>query len=179
VFDALSPGAPPDHRALALAPIDHVGIAVHYTADALRLYVDVLGLHPEPTEIAADENLKITFLDGANSRVEILEPLPGDSPVARFLDKRGEGMHHICFVVPDIVATLRALAAAGYQLVDEHPRLGRHGELVAFVHPRPTHGVLIELYQVDPGVRRGTTGGWTNGSAHPPDGSEDGESLAR
>lgn len=128
-------------------PIDHVAIAVRDTADALRLYVDLLGLRPEPTEIAATENLKITFLDGANSRVEILEPLAGDSAVARFLEKRSEGLHHICFAVPDLVATLASLKAAGYQLVDEQPRPGRHGELLAFVHPKSTNGVMIELYQ--------------------------------
>lgn len=128
-------------------PIDHVAIAVRDTADALRLYVDLLGLRPKPTEIATAENLKITFLDGANSRVEILEPLAGDSAVARFLEKRGEGLHHICFAVPDLVATLASLKAAGYQLVDEQPRPGRHGELLAFVHPKSTNGVMIELYQ--------------------------------
>lgn len=132
-------------------PLDHVAIAVHDTADALRLYVDVLGLHPEPTEIAVAENLKITFLNGANSRIEVLEPLPGDSAVARFLEKRGEGMHHVCFVVPNLEATLATLAANGYQLVDERPRRGLHGNLVAFVHPKSTNGVMIELYQEDSG----------------------------
>ncbi|MGH2458873.1 MAG: methylmalonyl-CoA epimerase [Chloroflexota bacterium] len=128
-------------------PIDHVAVAVHDTADALRLYVDLFGLRPEPTTIAPGENLKITFLSGANLRIEVLEPLPGDSAVARFLEKRGEGMHHVCFQVPDLPATLGALAAAGYQLVDEHPRTGVHGELLAFVHPKSTNGVMIELYQ--------------------------------
>jgi len=128
-------------------PIDHVAIAVRDTADALRLYVDTLGLKPAPTVIATDENLKITFLDGSNSRIEILEPLTGDSAVARFLEKRGEGLHHVCFVVPDLTATLNALAAAGYQLVDEKPRRGIHGQLLAFVHPKSTNGVMIELYE--------------------------------
>ena len=128
-------------------PIDHVAVAVHDTADALRLYVDVLGLCAEPTTVATDENLKITFLSGANTRIEVLEPLPGDSAVARFLEKRGEGMHHVCFRVPDLPAMLGALAANGYQLVDDRPRTGIHGELLAFVHPKSTHGVMIELYQ--------------------------------
>jgi len=128
-------------------PIDHVAIAVRDTADALRLYVDVLGLRAEATTIASGENLKITFLNGANTRIEILEPLPGDSPVGRFLEKRGEGMHHVCFSVPDLPAMLGALARAGYDLVDEHPRVGVHGELLAFVHPKSTNGVMIELYQ--------------------------------
>lgn len=127
--------------------VDHVAIAVHDTAMALRLYVDLLGLRPEPTVVSPGENLKITFLNGVNSRLEIIEPMPGDSAVARFLEKRGEGMHHVCFRVPDIAATLAGLAAAGYQLVDDRPRHGVHGELLAFVHPKATNGVLIELYQ--------------------------------
>ncbi len=130
-------------------PIDHIAIAVHDTADALRLYVGVLGLRPEPTEIAAAENLKITFLNGANTRIEVLEPLSSDCPVGRFLEKRGEGIHHVCFAVPDVEATLAALAANGYQLVDERPRRGLHGNLAAFVHPKSTNGVMIELYQED------------------------------
>jgi methylmalonyl-CoA epimerase len=132
-------------------PIDHIAIAVHDTADALRLYVGVLGLRPEPTEIATAENLKVTFLHGANARIEILEPLSDDCPVGRFLQKRGEGMHHVCFAVPNIETVLATLAANGYQLVDERPRKGMHGHLAAFVHPKSTNGVMIELYQEDSG----------------------------
>lgn len=128
-------------------PIDHVAIAVRDTADALRLYVDVLGLQPGATEIVPAENLKITFVKGANARLEILEPLTGDSAVARFLEKRGEGLHHVCFQVPDLRATLERLEAAGYQLVDQEPRRGAHGQLLAFVHPKSTNGVMIELYE--------------------------------
>jgi methylmalonyl-CoA epimerase len=127
--------------------LDHVGIAVNDTDEALRLYRDLLGLRADPPEIVPSENLRITFLQGANTRIEVLEPLPGDSAVARFLAKRGEGIHHLCFAVPDIVATLRAFADTGYQLIDLTPRPGRHGELLAFVHPKSTLGVLIELYQ--------------------------------
>src|SRR4029079_7444742 len=91
-------------RGLAL---DHVGIAVYHTEDSLRLYCETLGLVAEPTEFVESENLQVTFLRGANARLALLEPLPGDSAVARFLEKRGEGMHHLCFAVPDIEATLR------------------------------------------------------------------------
>jgi methylmalonyl-CoA/ethylmalonyl-CoA epimerase len=128
--------------------LDHVGIAVYHTEDALRLYAETLGLVAEPTEVDPTENLKVTFLHGANARIELLEPLPGDSAVARFLEKRGEGMHHLCFAVSDIETTLRTFADAGYALIDPHARPGRHGELMAFVHPKSTSGVLIELYQV-------------------------------
>ena len=128
-------------------PIDHVGFAVRDTGDALRLYVETLGFTAGPTEIAEDENLKVTFLTGANARIEILEPLPGDSAVARFLEKRGEGVHHVCLVVPDLPAMLKRLYVAGYQLVDERPRQNFHGRWLAFVHPKSTNGVMIELYQ--------------------------------
>ena len=131
--------------------LDHVGIAVHHTEDALRLYGETLGLVADPAEIIPSENVKVTFLQGANAQIELLEPLPGDSPVARFLEKRGEGMHHLCFSVGDIEMTLRTFADAGYALIDTHARPGRHGELVAFVHPKSTFGVLIELYQVPAG----------------------------
>ncbi|HEX5417589.1 MAG TPA: methylmalonyl-CoA epimerase, partial [Chloroflexota bacterium] len=148
------PGAP---------PVDHVALAVRDTADALRLYVDVLGLRAEPAEIVPSENLKVTFLNGPNTRMEILEPLPGDSAVARFLDKRGEGLHHVCFVVPSIAETLGALGEAGYQLVDQQARPGRHGEMVAFVHPKSTNGVMIELYERRTTAQRGAAGGSANG----------------
>jgi methylmalonyl-CoA/ethylmalonyl-CoA epimerase len=128
-------------------PIDHVALAVRNTDDALRLYVDTLGMEASPTEVAADETLKVTFLTSANARIEILEPLPGDSAVARFLEKRGEGVHHVCFVVPDLPATLERLRVAGYQLVDEQPRQNFHSRWLAFVHPKSTNGVMIELYQ--------------------------------
>jgi methylmalonyl-CoA epimerase len=143
--------------------IDHVAIAVRDTADAVRLYCDGMGLKAETTEIAVDENLKVTFLQGANTRIEVLEPLAGDSAVARFLEKRGEGLHHICFAVLDVAASLRSLADAGFQLVDDVPRLGRHGELLAFVHPRTANGVLIELYEYGSAAQLGAAGGLTDG----------------
>jgi methylmalonyl-CoA/ethylmalonyl-CoA epimerase len=128
-------------------PIDHVAIVVRDTATALRLYEGVLGMKAGPTEEMPDANVKATFLEGANGRIEILEPLPGDSGVARFMEKRGEGLHHLCLTVPDLPATLRALERAGYEPIDRQPRRNAHGKLLAFVHPKSAHGVLIELYQ--------------------------------
>jgi len=162
----------PAEPLLAGFPIDHVAIAVRSTAEALRLYVGLLGLTPEPTVIATDDNVKTTFLDGSNARIEILEPLPGDSAVARFLEKRGEGLHHLCLVVPDLRRTLDRLTAAGYQLVDELPRRNERGDLLAFVHPKAANGVLIELYQADSVAQRGVTGGRSNGPASAPHPSE-------
>jgi methylmalonyl-CoA/ethylmalonyl-CoA epimerase len=152
--------------------IDHVAVAVRDTADALRLYLDVLGLRAGRTEVVPAENLKITFLSGGNTRIEVLEPLPGDSAVARFLEKRGEGLHHVCFVVPDVAARLRAFAEAGYQLVDERPRRNHHGELVAFVHPKTTNGVMIELYQERSAALTGAAEGDDHGVEQPKEPSE-------
>jgi len=140
---------------LAGPPIDHVALAVRDTASALRLYVDILGLQAGPTVTAPGEGLRVTFLSGPAGRLEILEPLDADSPVGRFLERRGEGLHHLCFRVPDLGAALARLAAAGYQIVDERPRRGLDGRPAAFVHPRSAGGVLIELYQDDPGPRAG------------------------
>lgn len=165
----IPPGAP---------PVDHVAIAVRDTADALRLYVDVLGMTAEPVELVPSENLKVTFLNGRNTRLEILEPLPGDSAVARFLDKRGEGLHHVCFVVSSIVDTLGALEGAGYQLVDQQPRPGRHGEILAFVHPKSTNGVMIELYERRSAAQRGAAGGSANGGTDESSGSAERGGIA-
>jgi methylmalonyl-CoA epimerase len=157
---------------LADGAIDHVGIVVRDTPEALRLYVGLLGLHPGPTETSLEDNVKITFLDGENARVEMIEPLPGDSAVARFLEKRGEGLHHLCLVVPNLARTLESLRGAGYQLVDAPPRRNAQGRLLAFVHPKAANGVLIELYQADPVARWGAVGETSNGSTSPRECSE-------
>jgi methylmalonyl-CoA/ethylmalonyl-CoA epimerase len=159
-------------RSFVLPPVDHVAVAVRDTADALRLYVDTLGLRAGPTEVAPAENLKITFLASGNARIEVLEPLPGDSAVARFLEKRGEGLHHVCFVVPDVAARLREFAAAGYQLVDEQPRRNHHGDVVAFVHPKTTNGVMIELYQERSAAPSDAAKGDDHGVEQPQESSE-------
>lgn len=141
-----------DQQALPLSPlppIDHVGIAVQHTADALCLYAHLLGLSPGPTETLESEGVRITFLTSATTRLELLEPLSAESPVGRFIDKRGEGLHHLCVRVPDIVAACDTLRGAGYGIVDAIPRRGLHGELLVFVHPKTAHGVMVELYQVD------------------------------
>ncbi|MBI2941989.1 MAG: methylmalonyl-CoA epimerase [Chloroflexi bacterium] len=140
--------SPPDQGPPAGPAIHHIGIAVADTAAALRLYVGTLGLRPGPTELNERERVKITFLDGRSGRLELLEPTEPDSAVGRFLEKRGEGMHHLCLEVTDLEGELTRLATAGYQLVDQIPRRGMHGERLAFVHPKSTHGVMIELYEV-------------------------------
>jgi len=121
----------------------HVGIAVPRIADALHFYRDVLGLapgHPEEADGATIVSLRFGDVD-----VELLEPRDPDGPVARFLARRGPGIHHVCYRVPDLDRALARCRAAGYRLVDETPRHGAGGRRIAFVHPKATAGILLEL----------------------------------
>jgi methylmalonyl-CoA epimerase len=123
--------------------IAHVGIAVGDLAAALAFYKDVLGLIPESPEHA--DGATIVALPFGESRIELLaDPAPG-SPVAKFLERRGAGIHHICYRVPDLDAALERCRQAGYRLVDEAPRTGAGGHRIAFLHPKSTGGILIEL----------------------------------
>jgi len=123
--------------------IAHVGIAVPDIAAALRFYREVLGIVPGEPESA--DGATIVPLQFGDSQVELLAPLTPDSPIARFLAKRGPGIHHICYRVPDLDAALTACRAAGYRLLDETPRKGAGGRRIAFVHPKATEGILLEL----------------------------------
>ena len=123
--------------------IAHIGIAVTDIAAALPFYRDVLGLTPKPAETA--DGATIVSIPFGESDVELLQPISPESPVARFIQRRGPGIHHVCYRVPDLEAALTVCRAAGYRLVDESPRTGAHGKRIAFLHPRSTGGVLIEL----------------------------------
>jgi methylmalonyl-CoA/ethylmalonyl-CoA epimerase len=123
--------------------IAHVGIAVPDLETALAFYRDVLGLDPHAPEVL--DGATIVALPFGESEVELLAPMTPDSPVGRFLSKRGPGIHHICYRVPDLDAALEACKVAGYRLVDEVPRKGASGRRIAFVHPKATEGILIEL----------------------------------
>ena len=125
--------------------LDHVGIAVRDLGERLALYGAALGLTPSPPEDVPSESVRVVFLPAGDTRLELLEPTSADSPIARFLDRRGEGVHHICLAVPDLDAALDRLRQQGVVLVDEQPRKGAEGSRVAFVHPRGAGGVLIEL----------------------------------
>ncbi len=127
--------------------IDHIGIAVNNLDEALALYRDALGLQVTHTADEPEQRVRVAFLPRGNSEIELLEPYPGEGPVRKFMEKRGEGMHHICLAVDDIEAALARLAASGVQLIDETPRLNSRGHKIAFIHPKGAHGVLIELYQ--------------------------------
>lgn len=123
--------------------IAHVGIAVPDLDAALAFYRDVLGLTPHPPEQA--DGATIVSLPFGESEVELLSPLTADGPIARFLERRGPGIHHLCYRVPDLDAALSACRAAGYRLIDETPRAGAGGRRIAFVHPKATAGILLEL----------------------------------
>ena len=123
--------------------IAHVGIAVADLDAALAFYRDVLGLEPHPPEVV--DGARILSLAFGESEIELLAPLEDESPVGRFLAKRGPGIHHVCFRVPDLDVALQACRAAGYRLIDETPRTGAGGRRIAFVHPKTTAGILLEL----------------------------------
>lgn len=126
--------------------IDHLGIAVRSIEEALRLYEGLLGLHAAATETVEQEKVRVAMLPLEGSRIELLEPTEPDSPVGRFLEKRGEGLHHMALKVPNLAAAVERLRAAGARLLNE-PRTGAGGHLYVFVHPASTGGVLLELIQ--------------------------------
>jgi methylmalonyl-CoA/ethylmalonyl-CoA epimerase len=131
------------HRVAALPRIAHVGIAVPDIDTALAFYRDVLGLEPHGPETA--DGATVVSLPFGESEVELLAPRDADGPIARFLARRGPGIHHICYRVADLDAAVAACRAAGYRLIDETPRPGAGGRRIAFVHPKATAGILLEL----------------------------------
>jgi methylmalonyl-CoA/ethylmalonyl-CoA epimerase len=125
--------------------INHIGIAVHSIDASVSFYRDTLGMEFEGTEVVEEQKVKVAFLAVGESRIELLEPTSPESPVAKFLEKNGEGTHHLAYEVADIEAVLADLKAKGVRLVDETPRNGAHGTRIAFLHPKATGGVLTEL----------------------------------
>jgi methylmalonyl-CoA/ethylmalonyl-CoA epimerase len=123
--------------------LDHIGIAVR-SLDAAKIYEE-LGMEIEHVETVETQRVKTAFLSAGDSNIELLEPTGPDSPVAKFIEKRGEGIHHICFRVDDIDAHLQKLKEKGYRLINESAVPGAHGCRVAFLHPGAGNGVLIEL----------------------------------
>jgi len=126
--------------------IDHIGIVVRDIQEALKVYEIALGLPLKEIVHVPDQKVNVAFLPVGESNVELVQPTTEDTGVAKFLEKRGEGIHHISIEVADIEASLAQLKAQGVQLIDEAPRPGAHGR-VAFIHPRGAHGVLIELLE--------------------------------
>lgn len=127
--------------------IDHIGIATKGIDEALKFWEHALGLKNVHTEVVEDQKVRVAMLPIGESRIELLEPTSEDSPISKFLEKRGGGIHHIAVEVPDINASLAQLRSNGVRLIDETPRIGAEGCLVAFVHPSSANGVLLELVQ--------------------------------
>jgi methylmalonyl-CoA/ethylmalonyl-CoA epimerase len=127
--------------------IDHIGIATRGVEEALAFYRDALGLEVSETEEVAEQMVRVAMLPIGETRIELLEATSADSPISRFLEKRGPGIHHIAVRVDDIRVALAGLKDKGARLIDEEPRHGAGGCLVAFVHPSSTGGVLLELVQ--------------------------------
>ena len=127
--------------------INHLGIATKRIDEALGFWSDALGLENVHTEIVEDQMVRVAMLPVGESRIELLEPISDDSPISRFLEKRGGGIHHVAVEVDDIESALAKLKDNGMRLIDEKPRIGAEGCLVAFVHPSAANGVLLELVQ--------------------------------
>ncbi|XKH51108.1 methylmalonyl-CoA epimerase [Chryseomicrobium palamuruense] len=125
--------------------VDHIGIAVHSIDEALPYYIEILGLPLLKVEEVQSEQVKVAFLDAGNLKLELLEPLSESSAIHGFLEKKGPGMHHIAFGVESIQARLNDLKDNGVRLIQEQPKVGAGGALVAFIHPKSSHGVLYEL----------------------------------
>jgi methylmalonyl-CoA/ethylmalonyl-CoA epimerase len=129
--------------------INHLGIATKGIDEALKFWADSLGLENIHTETVEDQKVRVAMLPVGESRIELLEPTSDDSPISKFLEKRGGGIHHIAVEVDDIEKALEKLRSQGARLIDEKPRIGAEGCLVAFVHPGSTGGVLLELVEVN------------------------------
>ena len=131
----------------SIGPIDHIGIAVESLEKAMPFYQKTLGLPLAEIEEVPDQMVRVAIFPTGEGRVELLEPTSPDSPIAKFIAKRGEGIHHLALRVADIQTKLKELEAQGAQLIDRTPRVGAGGMLIAFVHPKATGGVLLELTQ--------------------------------
>ena len=127
--------------------IDHIGIAVRSIQEALKLYEGILGLKVSGYEDVEEQGVRVAMLPIGDSRIELLEPLHADSPVEKFMSKRGEGIHHISVCVDNIESALERFKAAGVRLIDSTPRRGAGNSKIAFIHPAGMHGVLLELVE--------------------------------
>ena len=130
-----------------MTKIEHIGIAVNNLEQASNLYETLLGVHCYKTELVVSEAVETAFFQVGNNKVELLSPTSDDSVIARFIAKKGEGIHHVAFEVTDIFKEMERLKAAGFTLLNDQPKIGADNKLVCFVHPKGTKGVLIELCQ--------------------------------
>ena len=132
-----------------LEKVDHIGIAVKDLEQAIRLYKEAFGIEPSLVYESEYTKAKIAFFPIGQTRIELIQPINPESVMGKFLEKKGEGIHHVSFKVKDVEQSLREIEAKGVQLIDKQSRKVRENERVAFLHPKSTHGVLIELIQED------------------------------
>lgn len=128
-----------------ISGIDHIAIAVHSLGDAVPFYEKLLGLKLEGIEEVPEQKVRVAFLQVGTTRIELLEPTTEDSPISKFLATRGPGLHHIALATDGLEDRLLSLKGSGVRLIDESPKLGAEGKKIAFVHPKSTSGVLLEL----------------------------------
>ncbi len=128
--------------------LNHIGIAVRSIDEQRLFYEETLGAEFEGFEEVPDQKVRIAFFRFSNVRLELLEPTDSSGPIAKFLDKRGEGLHHLAFTVEDLQTRIGELKRSGFQMIDDQPRTGSHQMQIAFLHPKSTHGVLTELCEV-------------------------------
>lgn len=125
--------------------VDHIGVAVKNLEETLKFYQDVLGLDLHGTEIVEEQKVKVAFLPVGDTEVELLESTEEDGPIAKYIEKKGEGMQHLAFRVDNIERAIEEMKSKGVRMIDETPRYGAGGAKIAFCHPKSTHGVLVEL----------------------------------
>ena len=134
--------------------LHHIGIAVKSIEDRLMLWRDIFGMKVKLIEEVSEQKVRVAMLESGAVSIELLEPLTEDSPVAKFIEKRGEGLHHLSFRVDDIKKMIAELKKKNVKMIDEVPRTGSHGSMIAFIHPSSTGSVLIEVSQEEDKVRR-------------------------
>ena len=127
--------------------VDHIGVAVSNLEEALKIYTDVLGLKLHGAEVVEQQKVRVAFMPVGDTEIELLESTDPEGPIAKFIEKRGEGIQHIAFRVDDLEEALEQMRQKGVRLIDEKPRYGAGGARIAFLHPKSTGGVLVELCQ--------------------------------
>ncbi len=125
--------------------VDHIGVAVSNLEEALKTYADVLGLELQGTEVVEEQKVRVAFMPVGDTEIELLESTDPEGPIAKFIEKRGQGIQHIAFRVDNIEEALERMRQKGVRLIDEKPRYGAGGARIAFLHPKATGGVLVEL----------------------------------
>jgi methylmalonyl-CoA/ethylmalonyl-CoA epimerase len=127
--------------------LDHIGIAVRSLGQAVAFWSELLEPEPDPKISVSAQGVEVVFFPTRGARLELLAATRPDSPITKFLEKQGEGLHHVCFAVKNVETTLAELKSKGVELIDEKPRIGAEGKKIAFLHPKSTQGVLIELLE--------------------------------